>query len=214
MSPPRSVSKNETSIWRNTRSEARRFASFPLRPSVIACGCSHSKSTSGTAPALRAATIRRCSSHAALYSTNPRWTTKPVFMVSKRIRRSELSTLDCQLLARLRSTLFRPKNPLDLLRVVDVVPSVQANDMLDSLFAPLGVHAVVFPLFRFESLQQGKIRFAEHAEHLDGFARIALFVMAGDRPGILIERLNRCPGRPQNLPYSPASDQFRVGEMR
>src|SRR6267154_6320213 len=97
MSPPRSVSKKETSIWRSTRSEARRFASFPLRPSVITCGCSHNNSTSGTAPALRAATMRRCSSHAAPYSITPRSTTKPVFFGSKLVRRSELLTFDAQL---------------------------------------------------------------------------------------------------------------------
>src|SRR6266853_2470121 len=148
MSPPRSVSKKDTPIWRNTRSEARRFPSFPLRPSVITCGCSHSRSTSGTVPALRAATRRRCSLHAAPYSTSPRSTTKPVFIGSKLFQRSELSTLDCQLLTVLLSTLLRPKDPLDLFRMVDVVPGHHLYDPLDSLFAPLGVRAMVFPLFR------------------------------------------------------------------
>src|SRR6266853_433187 len=185
MSPPRSVSKKDTPICRNTSSDARRFASFPLRPSVITCGCSHSNSTSGTAPALRAATRRRCNSHAASYSINPRSTTKPVCIVSKVFLRSELSTLDCQLL-----TLLCPKDPLDLLRMIDVVPGHHLNDPLEGLFATLGVHAVVFPLVRRERLQQREICFAHHPELLGGFARVTFSVMARCGPGVLIVRLN------------------------
>src|SRR6202035_2345974 len=174
--------------------------SFPLRPSVITCGCSHSNSTSGTAPALRAATMRRCNSHAAPYSTSPRSTTKPVSMVSKRIRRSKLSTLDCQLLTCLRSTLLRPKNPLDLLRVVEIMPGDHPNDVLDGLHSPLGVHAVVLPLLRCERLQQREICLAHHAELFGRLARVALSVTARGRPGVLIVSLNRRPRRSQNLP--------------
>jgi len=98
--------------------------------------------------------------------------------------------------------------------MVDVVSSVHLNDMLDTFFTPLGVDAMMFPLFRSKRFQQGKVCLAEHAEQHKRFSRIPLFVMAGDRPNVLIESLDRCAGCSQNLPHSPAPYDFRVGQMR
>lgn len=46
------------------------------------------------------------------------------------------------------------EDPFDLLEVIDVVTSHHARDALEALFAPLGVHAVVLPLFRREAFVQ------------------------------------------------------------
>src|ERR1700680_4030532 len=142
MSPPRFVSKNETPIWRSISLGARRLEIFPLRPSVITCGCSQSSRTSGMAPALRAAATRRCNSHAAPYSTSPRSMTSNSFISS------ELSTLNCQLL-----TSLRRDDPLDLAQVIEIVSRHHPNDVLDGLNVPLGVHSVVLPLVRPQRFQ-------------------------------------------------------------
>src|SRR5579864_4712933 len=146
MSPPRLVSKNETPIRRSISLGARRLEIFPLRPSVITCGCSHSSKASGTAPALRAAATRRWSSHAAPYSTRPRSTTSNSFMAS------ELSTPDSRL-----STLFRCEDSLDLAQMIEIVPGMQVNDVLDGLDAPLGVQSIMLPLLGGKGLQQRQV---------------------------------------------------------
>src|ERR1700674_2100733 len=203
MSPPRLVSKNETPIWRSISLGARRFEIFPLRPSVITCGCSHSSRTSGMAPHLRAAAKHRCSSHAAPYSTSPRSTTSNSFMASK------LSTLNSRL-----STLLCRDDPLDLAQVIEIVPCHHANDLLDGFDAPLGVHSVVLPLFGREGFQQREVAFPRRAELLERFARVSRFVMACCGPAVLVKRLERGSRRAQNLPHPPACDNFAVREMR
>src|ERR1700719_3496436 len=203
MSPPRLVSKNETPIRRSIWSGARRLEIFPLRPSVITCGCSHSSRTSGMAPALRAAATRRCSSHAAPYSTRPRSTTSSSFMGS------ELSTLNPQHL-----TFRRRDDPLNLAQVIEIVPSHHASNLLDGFDAPLGMHAVMFPLIGGNGFQQREVAFPRNPKLFERFARVPLLVMARGGPGILVERLNRRSGRAQNLPHPPARDNFAVREMR
>src|SRR6267154_2790149 len=195
MSPPRLVSKNETPNCASIRSVAWRFAAFPLRPSVITWGCSHSSNTSGTVPALRAATRRRCNSHAAPYSIIPRSTTSISFMASV------LSTLNSQ-----RLSLFPRDNPLDLLHVIDIVPGHHLDDALDGLHTPLGMHAVMFPLLSRQRFQQCDVGGTSGTELLERLARVAFSIMSCRRPRILIERLYRRPRRAQNLAHPPARD--------
>src|SRR5579862_4291462 len=203
MSPPRLVSKNETPIRRSIPSGTRRLEIFPLRPRVITCGCSHSSRTSGIAPDLRAAATCRCSSHAALYSTRPRSMTSSSFIASV------LSTLNCNLLA-----LPRRDDPLDLFRMVHVVPGHHADDMLDGFDAPLGVHSVVLPLFGLKRFQQREVRFPRRTKLFQRFARVPFLVMARGGPGILVKRLNRRSRSAQDLPHPPAHHNFAIREMR
>src|SRR4029077_8050426 len=203
MSPPRFVSKNETPIRRSISLGARRLDIFPLRPSVITCVCSHSSRTSGIAPALRAAATRRCSAHAAPYSTSPRLTTSNSFMAS------ELSTHNPGF-----STLFCRDDPLDLARMIEIVPGHHANDVLDGFDAPLGVHSVVLPQLGREGLQQREVAFPGRLELFERFARVPLLVMACRGPRVLIKRLNRRSRGAQNLPHPLAHDNFAVREMR
>src|ERR1700693_1542286 len=189
MSPPRFVSKNETPIRRSISLEARRLEIFPLRPSVITCGCSHSSKTSGMAPALRAAATRRCSSHAAPYSTSPRSTTNNSFMASG------LSTSNFRL-----STLFRCKDALDLAQMIEIVPGMQVNDVLDSFDAALGVQSVILPLLCGKGLQQRQVCFPCNTKLLQRFSRVALLIVARGGPGVLVKRLDRRSGRAPFLP--------------
>jgi hypothetical protein len=47
-----------------------------------------------------------------------------------------------------RAARFGRENALDLLEVIEVVARKQAHDVFDGFLAALGMHAVVFPLFR------------------------------------------------------------------
>src|SRR5216684_1742737 len=142
MSPPRLVSKNETPIRRSNSPGARRLEIFPLRPRVITFGCSHSSRTSEMAPALRAATTRRCSSHAALYSTSPKSTTSNSFIASVPLTRN------FQLL-----TFLGRDDPLDLAQVIEIVPSHHVNEVFNGFDSSLGVHSVELPLLGCQGLQ-------------------------------------------------------------
>src|SRR5439155_14584667 len=72
---------------------------------------------------------------------------------------------------------------------------------------------MVLPLFRRQGLEQRQIHLAEHAEDLDGFARIAFVVVPGGNPGILIHYLYGGPRRPENRPDPPADDDLHIGKM-
>src|SRR5258708_1532143 len=202
MSPPRFVSKNETPIRLSISLGARRLEIFPLRPSVITCGCSHSSRTSEMAPALRGAATRRCNSHAAPYSTRPR------SMTSRSFISSVLLTLDCRL-----STLLCRDDPLDLSQMIEIVPGHHVNNTLDGFDAPLGMHAVVLPLLRRKRFQEREVAFPHRSELFQRFARIPLLVMAGAGPVVLVKRLNRGSRRAENLPPPPAPHNFPVPQM-
>src|SRR5437016_5411775 len=73
--------------------------------------------------------------------------------------------------------------------------------------------AMVLPLFRRQGLEQRQIHLAEHAEDLDGFARIAFVVVPGGNPGILIHYLYGGPRRPENRPDPPAHDDLHIGKV-
>src|ERR1041385_7548250 len=90
------------------------------------------------------------------------------------------------------------KDLLDLVGVVQVVTRVQADDVLDGLCTTLGMYPLVLPLFRRQCLEHLNIHFAEHAEELDGFSRVASIVVPSGKPSILIECLNRGSGRGGN----------------
>src|SRR4029077_9577054 len=194
---------SETPIRRSISPGARRLEIFPLRPSVITCGCSHSSRTSEMAPALRAAATRRCNSHAAPYSTVPRSTTSSSFIAWV------LSSLICPLL-----TSFRSDDPLDLGQVIEIVPGHHANNVLDGFDAALGVHAVMLPLLRRKRFQKREVRFPRRAELCERFARVPFFVMARRGPAVLVKRLNGRSGRAQDLPHPPARNDLAVREMR
>src|SRR2546422_6190689 len=57
-----------------------------------------------------------------------------------------------------------------------------------TLFRSLGMNPMVLPLLRRQGLEQRNVHLAEHAEDLDGFARIALVVVPGGNPCVLIDR--------------------------
>jgi len=101
-----------------------------------------------------------------------------------------------------------------LLEVIEVVASEHADDVFDGFLAALGMHAVVFPLFRRERIEQGEICIAHDAELFDAFARIALRVVAGYDPDVLVIGLDRGSGCAENRPDPSTADDFRVGEMR
>jgi hypothetical protein len=98
--------------------------------------------------------------------------------------------------------------------VIDVVSGVHANNVLDGFDAPLGVQAVVLPLFGRKRFQQHEIGLPCRAEVFERFARVPLLVMARGGPDVLIKCLNRRSGRAKNLPHPPAPDDFRIGQVR
>lgn len=101
-----------------------------------------------------------------------------------------------------------------MFEVVDIVSRQDLHDAFDGFFAALGMHAVVLPLFGREHLVERQIRFAQDAELLQGFARVALAVMSGDNPGILIEGLDGSTRSAENRANPPANGDFHIGEMR
>ena len=61
---------------------------------------------------------------------------------------------------------LRRENTFDLRDVIQIVPCKHPHDVLHGLFAALGVHPVMLPLFRRERFVKRQICFAQHAELL------------------------------------------------
>src|SRR5437588_12828882 len=68
--------------------------------------------------------------------------------------------------------------------MVYIVPRSHADNMLNRFGTALGMYPVVFPLLGCQRLQQGKIRFADHAKLLDRLTRIAILIMSAAHPRI------------------------------
>jgi len=102
---------------------------------------------------------------------------------------------------------------LDLANVVDIVSGYQADDVLDGFLAALGMLAVLLPLIGGKRFEERKICFAHYAVQFDGFARVALFVVSGDDPGVLIVGLDGGSGGSENGAHAPADYDFGLSEM-
>src|SRR5947209_12575202 len=82
------------------------------------------------------------------------------------------------------------------------------------LCTTLGMNPMVLPLFRRQGREQRNIHLAKHAEDLDGFTRIALVVVPGGNPCVLIKCLYGGSRRRQNRPDPPTCDDLRISKMR
>ena len=102
---------------------------------------------------------------------------------------------------------------LDLANVVDIVSGDHADYMLDGFLAALGMLAVLLPLIGGQRFEERKICFAHYAVQFDGFARIALFVVSGDDPGVLIVGLDGGSGGSEDGAHAPADYDFDVSEV-
>src|SRR5207244_13235668 len=109
---------------------------------------------------------------------------------------------------------IRSKDLLVLVGVIQVVRLVKADDVLHGLCTTLGMNPLVLPLLRRQGHEQRNVHIAEHAEDLDGFTRIALVVVPGDNPCVLIKCLYRGSRRRQNRPAPPTCDDLRISKMR
>src|SRR5207245_7039929 len=76
------------------------------------------------------------------------------------------------------------------------------------------MNPMVLPLFRRQGREQRNIHLAKHAEDLDGFTRIALVVVPGGNPCVLIKCLYGGSRRGQNRPDPLTSDDLRISKMR
>src|SRR5579859_117794 len=103
---------------------------------------------------------------------------------------------------------------LHLKKMIGVVAGKHAYQVRDRFLPALQVHPVVIPRRRRDFLQHRKIVLAQDTECLQGALRIAVAVIKGRSPGVLIERLNRDAVLANHGPHPPAADNFRVGEVR
>jgi hypothetical protein len=88
-----------------------------------------------------------------------------------------------------------------------------AQQMGDSLFAALGVHAVVVPFFFRQLLQDGDVGFAQGAEGRERCLGVALGILKCVRPEILVVGLNGDAILGDDLAETPAEDKFGVSEV-
>src|SRR3974390_931940 len=73
--------------------------------------------------------------------------------------------------------------------------------------------AVLLPLFRAQRLQKGEVGLARRAELSQGQAEVALGVVSGGDPCVLIESLNGDTGSSENGADPPAARNLPVREM-
>src|SRR5947209_18544685 len=85
--------------------------------------------------------------------------------------------------------------------------------MFDGFFAAFGMYATVFPLLWPQRFKQYEVCFARGSELSNTLQRIALLVVAGSYPCILVESLDRRPGGGENLPQPPPNRDLRICDM-
>ena len=105
------------------------------------------------------------------------------------------------------------QDTLDLADMVDIVSGDHADDVLDGFLAALGMLAVVLPLIGGKRFEERDIGFAHYAVLFGGFAGIALFVVSGDDPGVLIEGLDGGSWGSEDGAHAPADYDFDVSEV-
>src|SRR5215468_3350545 len=72
--------------------------------------------------------------------------------------------------------LFRARceDPLDLLKMIEIVPREHLHDRFDCLRPPFLMHSTDLTLFGSQRLEQRYVRFAKHAILGEGFSYVAL----------------------------------------
>src|ERR1700676_2372233 len=88
-----------------------------------------------------------------------------------------------------------------------------ADDVLDGFLPTLGMLVVVLPLIGGKRFEEREICFAYDAVQFDGFAWIALVVVSGRDPGILIVGLNGCSRGAEDRAHAPSDYDLDIGEM-
>lgn len=105
------------------------------------------------------------------------------------------------------------QDALDLLEMIDIVSGYHADDVLDGFLAALGMLTKMLPLVGLEGFEEREIRIAYDTVLLDGFAGIALFIVPGDDPRVLIEGLDGSSGGSEDGAHAPGNYDFYVGEV-
>ena len=78
------------------------------------------------------------------------------------------------------------QDALDLVEMVDIMSSHHAHDVFDGFLAALGMLAMVLPLLGRKRFQKREICLTQASMDLDRLPRIALLVVSGHDPFILI----------------------------
>src|SRR5215472_7446613 len=88
--------------------------------------------------------------------------------------------------------LFRARceDPLDLLKMIEVMPRERLHDRFDCLRPPFLMHSTDLPLFGSQRLKQRYVRFAKRAILGEGFSYIALVVVQRRQPRVLIKAID------------------------
>src|SRR5215469_1305921 len=88
--------------------------------------------------------------------------------------------------------LFRARceDPLDLLKMIEIVPREHLHDRFDCLRPPFLMHSTDLPLFRSQRLKQCHVRFAKRAILGEGSSYVALVVVQSRQPRVLIKAID------------------------
>src|SRR5260221_6854013 len=97
--------------------------------------------------------------------------------------------------------------------MVEVMAGYHPDHVLDRFLPALGMLPIVLPLIRRQRLEEREVRFTHDAAQFDGFAGIAIVVMSGRDPGILIVRLDERSRRYDDHAHAPSNCDFDVGEV-
>src|SRR6516225_11789971 len=111
--------------------------------------------------------------------------------------------------------LFRARceDPLDLLKMIEVVPREHLHDRFDCLRPPFLMHSTDLPLFGSQRLEQRYVRLAKRTILGEGFSYVALVVVERRQPRVLIKAIDSRARLAHNSANQVAEDHLGIRQV-